>query len=141
MTQFTLSSAQRAKGLVVDFVDDERGRGLVIENPNAPKPVKEISAADAAAQVAAGTMTLVDVRPEDERNQAMLNQPFLHLDEGAGAIEALAKDTPLAFICHHGGRSLDAAQLFASQGFTNVHNVAGGIDAWAREVDTSIPTY
>ena len=140
-TQFSLSSAQRAKGLVVDFVDDERGRGLVIENPNAPKPVKEISVQEAAERAKAGELTLVDVRPEDERNLAMLNQPFLHLDEGTAAIDTLPKDTPLAFICHHGRRSMDAAQMFAAQGFTNVVSIAGGIDAWSREVDDSIATY
>jgi monothiol glutaredoxin len=47
----------------------------------------------------------------------------------------------LVFHCHHGGRSQRAAEHFAALGFTNVWNVAGGIDAWSQEVDPSVPRY
>ena len=141
-TQFSLSSAQRAKGLVIDFVDDERGRGLIIENPNAPKPVREISVQEASEQLKAGALTVVDVRPSDERQLAMLPHPFLTFDDnGLEGISSLDKDTPLAFLCHHGNRSLQAAEHFRDLGFTNVANIRGGIDAWAREIDESISTY
>ena len=43
--------------------------------------------------------------------------------------------------CHHGGRSQAAAEHFRSRGFTNVNNMAGGIDAWSREVDSEVPRY
>jgi monothiol glutaredoxin len=121
-------------------VDDARGRGLVIENPNAPPKVRELAPADAAARLAAGTLTLVDVRPAQERALAALAGGFQTLDNGAAALEALPKDTPLAFLCHHGGRSAQAAEHFRQLGFREVHNVTGGIDAWA-DVDTSIPKY
>ena len=39
------------------------------------------------------------------------------------------------------GRSQAAAEHFAALGFENVHNLAGGIDAWSREVDPSVPRY
>ena len=55
------------------------------------------------------------------------------------AIEALPKDTPLAFYCHHGGRSRGAAEHFLKLGFKNVYNLAGGIDAWSRDVDPERP--
>ena len=139
-TQFDLASAQRAKGLVIDFVDDERGRGLVIENPNAPKPVKQLSAAEAKDLLEKGEITVVDVRPVDEREMARLSQPFLTIDEGMGAIEAMPKDTAFAFLCRTGGRSNDAAAMMRDKGFTNVANIAGGINAWA-ELDSSITPY
>ena len=51
------------------------------------------------------------------------------------------KDTKLAFICHTGNSSMGAAEYFRKQGFTSVHNVVGGIDAWSQEIDSSIPRY
>ncbi len=139
--QFDVAGVRRADGLSIDWVDDERGRGLVIENPNAPPKVKPITPADAAGRVAAGTLTLVDVRPADERAQASVNVAFSTLDGGAAQqLEALDKATPLAFLCHHGGRSAQAAEHFRGLGFSEVYNVEGGIDAWA-DVDASIPRY
>ena len=138
--QFDLASARRAEGLSLDWVDDARGRGLVIENPNAPPKIRELSPADAAAQVAAGTLTLVDVRPAEERALAKAPVAFESLDGGAQALEALPKDTPLAFLCHHGQRSAGAAEHFRQLGFTKVFNVSGGIDAWA-DTDPAIPKY
>lgn len=140
--QFDLASARRAEGLTIDWVDDARGRGLVIENPNAPAKVRELSPADAAAQAADGTVTLVDVRPFDERMMASVRVPFSTFDDnGRAALEGLPKDTPLAFLCHHGGRSQQAAEHFRGLGFTRLFNVTGGIDAWATEVDSSIGRY
>jgi rhodanese-related sulfurtransferase len=40
-----------------------------------------------------------------------------------------------------GGRSLRAAQFLAARGFSRVANLAGGIDAWARDIDPSLPGY
>jgi len=59
----------------------------------------------------------------------------------AAEIEKLPRDARLVFHCHHGGRSQAAAEHFAALGFENVHNLAGGIDAWSREVDPSVPRY
>ena len=138
--QFDLASARRAEGLSLDWVDDARGRGLVIENPNAPPKVRELSPADAAAQVAAGTLTLVDVRPADERAIASVPVAFRALDADGATIENMPRDTPLAFLCHHGRRSAGAAEHFRQLGFTRVFNVSGGIDAWA-EGDPAVPRY
>lgn len=44
-------------------------------------------------------------------------------------------------ICHHGGRSMQVAMFLEKQGFRQVHNLTGGLDAWARSVDPSMPTY
>lgn len=53
----------------------------------------------------------------------------------------LDPDRPVACLCHHGGRSQQVAMFLASRGFATVANVAGGIDAWSRERDSSIPRY
>jgi len=138
--QFDPASARRANGVTIDWVDDARGRGLVIDNPNAPPPVRELSPLEAASKLAAGAVTLVDVRPREERAIAMIKAAFVTFDDGSAAIERLPKDSPLAFLCHHGHRSQQAAEHFRQLGFGEVYNVAGGIDAWAQ-VDPAIPRY
>ena len=139
--QCDVASARRADGLSIDWVDDARGRGLVIDNPNAPPPMRELSPVEAAGRLAAGTLTVVDVRPPKERAFAQLKAPFATFDDdGIGRLAALPKDTPLAFLCHHGGRSAQAAEHFRRQGFREVYNIVGGIDAWA-DVDPAVPKY
>lgn len=103
---------------------------------------RNLSVADADARARAGDVTLVDVRPPDERAIAAVSAPFVGLEDGGlERLLALPRDTPLAFICHHGGRSAQAAMYFAQQGFVDIHNVVGGIDAWSLEVDPTIPRY
>jgi len=140
--QFDLASARRAEGITIDWVDDIRGKGLAIDNPNAPKAVQELAVRDADDQRRAGTVTIVDVRPADERAIAAINAPFETFDgDNRARLEALPKDTPLAFLCHHGGRSAQAAEQFRAQGFSKVYNITGGIDAWSDAVDNSVPKY
>ena len=140
--QFDVAGARRAEGLTIDFVDDMRGKGLVIENPNAPKPVQSITPAEADTRVAAGSLLLVDVRPADERAIASVNREFRVFDrDGAQQLLALPKDTAIAFICHGGGRSAQAAEQFKAAGFGDVYNVEGGIDAWSQTVDATVPRY
>lgn len=140
--QFDLASARRADGITIDWVDDFRGKGLAIDNPNAPKPVQALSPIDADAKVRAGEVMLVDVRPADERALASVSLPFRTLDgNGRAELEALPKDTALAFLCRSGGRSQQAAEEFRALGFSNVYNVTGGITAWADDVDGTIAKY
>ena len=138
--QFPVADLRRADGLTLDFADDARGKGLIIDNPNAPKQVRDIGPAEAAERVRAGTLTLVDVRPQAERAQAEAPVPYLHMDDGIAALEALDPATPIAFLCHAGGRSAQAAEHFRALGFTELYNVAGGIAAWA-DLDPAVPRY
>ena len=140
--QFDPASARRAEGITIDWVDDIRGKGLAIDNPNAPKPVQPLSPKEADAKVRAGEVLLVDVRPAEERAIAAANVPFKTFDgNGRAELEALPKDTAIAFLCRSGGRSQQAAEEFRARGFTNVYNVVGGINAWADEVDASLSKY
>ena len=140
--QFDLASARRADGITIDWVDDIRGKGLAIDNPNAPKAVQELAVRDADDQLRAGSLIVVDVRPADERAIASINAAFETFDgDNRARLEALPKDTALAFLCHHGGRSAQAAEQFRALGFSKVHNITGGIDAWSNDVDNSVPKY
>jgi monothiol glutaredoxin len=134
-------TAQRACGVSIDWADTVQGSGLTIDNPNAPASVKALSVRELQARLDAGDVTLVDVRPGDERAVASLAAPFRTLDDGIEALTSLPKDTALAFLCHTGSRSAHAAEHFRSLGFAKVYNVAGGIDAWSREIDPGVPRY
>ena len=138
--QFDLASAPRARGLVIDWADDERGKGLVIDNPNAPPKVKALTPAQVRERVQAGSLVLVDVRPAEERALAEAPVAYRHFDDGVAEIEALPKDTALAFLCQSGARSAQAAEHFRALGFKELYNVAGGIVAWA-DLDPAVARY
>ena len=48
---------------------------------------------------------------------------------------------PVVCLCHHGMRSMQVAGYLERRGFSDVWNLTGGIDAWSRQVDPSVPTY
>jgi monothiol glutaredoxin len=84
---------------------------------------------------------LFDVRGDDERARASLPAARPWNEDSVRAIDALAPDTPIIFHCHRGGRSLAIAERYRRRGYTNLYNLAGGIDAWSREIDDSVPVY
>ena len=137
-----LASAPRAQGISIDWVDDVRGSGLAISNPNAPPPVKPMTVQELHDRIIAGAIDVIDIRSAQERALAPFPQPHEVLDEGShDRLAALPKDLPLAFLCHHGNSSRQAAEHFRGLGFHDLHNVEGGIDAWAAAIDPSVPRY
>ena len=138
---FDPASAQRAKGIVIDWVSTVQGEGLSLKFPGAQE-IRSLSVQDLQNRLAAADITLIDVRPAADRAQAApLPQARVLEDEGYETLASLPKDTALAFICHHGSSSRAMAERFAAHGFSNVHNVEGGMDAWATDIDSSCPRY
>lgn len=138
---FDLASAQRARGAVIDWVDTMQSEGITISLPQAPKPVNQLSVSDLKQQLDDNSVILIDVRGGEERARASIEAARAMDGDSMQEIEAMPKDTALAFICHLGNRSQVAAEHFRKQGFSNVSNVVGGIDAWSKEVDSSVPQY
>ena len=139
---FDIDSAQRAQGLSIDMTETPQGMGFSMDNPNAPPPVAQISAQALKAKLDAREhLHLFDVRDTDERERAHIEGSRLLDDEVIEFIGTLPKDEMLVFHCHLGARSQSAADHFRLQGYTNLHNLVGGIDAWSQEVDTRIPRY
>ncbi len=107
--------------------------------------VPEISVAEAKERLAGpNPPRLIDVREADEFEVARIaGAELLPLSQWpAIAGEKLTDlDQPLLIQCHHGGRSARAAEFLLRNGFTNVTNLAGGIDAWSAEIDPAIPRY
>jgi len=56
-------------------------------------------------------------------------------------IEHLDRDRQTVVICHHGIRSQQVCYYLTEMGFNNVNNLIGGVQAWANEVDPTMPTY
>ena len=50
-------------------------------------------------------------------------------------------ESEVVAICHHGGRSQQVAMFLEKNGFSKVHNLQGGVDAWSRTVDPAVPLY
>lgn len=132
-------SAQRANGVQIDY--DERGAGFKIENPNEGPKVRQLTPADLKAMIdQKKAFQFLDVRTPVEQARASLGARLL--DEAAVQdLDALDRDVPLVFHCHHGGRSQAAAERFVQAGFREVYNLEGGIDAWSLQIDPSIPRY
>lgn len=53
----------------------------------------------------------------------------------------LPRDRDIVVICHHGGRSMQVAMFLEGRGFGAVHNLSGGVEAWATEVDPAMRRY
>ena len=136
------ASARRADGMSIDYVDGPSGAGFKIDNPNAPASVKQIGPKDLASMLKGPEQVhLIDVRTDQERDIAKI-EGALQLDgEGRAALEKLDKNALVVFYCHHGVRSLAAADHYLKQGFKRVYNLAGGIDAWSTEVDAKVARY
>jgi monothiol glutaredoxin len=140
--QMDRASASRAEGVTIDFVEDASGAGFKIENPNRPAQVRQVDAKALKSLLDSGKVTaFYDVRTEKERAVAKIDGAKLLDDAAMKEAESLPKDTHIAFHCHHGNRSRAAAEHFIKEGFTNVYNLAGGIDAWSRDVDSKVPRY
>ena len=112
-------------------------------------PVDFLAWRDAAA--AGGSLPVVlDVREPWELQTASVRADgftLLHIpmrDVAAQLIELQqihGPDQPIACLCHHGIRSLHVADYLVQNGFTQVVNLDGGIDAWSQQVDPSVPSY
>jgi rhodanese-related sulfurtransferase len=87
-------------------------------------------------------LAILDVREDWEREICALEPSIaIPLNELPDNLEKLPKDNALVVLCHHGMRSLRAAAWLRSNGFENAVNLAGGIDAWAQQIDRQMKVY
>tara|TARA_R100000027_G_scaffold42924_4_gene32194 strand:- start:5112 stop:5444 length:333 start_codon:yes stop_codon:yes gene_type:complete len=84
----------------------------------------------------------LDVREPFEVETAHLD-PDLHIPMQSITEQwaDLPKDRPVLVYCHHGMRSLRVTEYLRSRGVAHAQSISGGIDAWSREIDPSIPRY
>lgn len=136
------ATAKRADGLEIDFVEGPAGAGFKIHSPNERVGVKSISPKDLEKLIAElPDIELFDVRTEQERAIAQIPNSRAMDNRGEQHLRSIDKGAPVFVYCHHGARSRAFAQQLVDAGYRNVHNLEGGIDAWSREVDPSVPRY
>ncbi|MEH2149526.1 rhodanese-like domain-containing protein [Nostoc sp.] len=100
---------------------------------------QRLSSSDASIQ-------LVDVREPGELAiasiEGFVNLPLSQFTEWGDEVPTLFNpEAETLVLCHHGIRSAQMCQWLIAQGFTNVQNISGGIDAYSQLVDPSIPQY
>ena len=125
-----------------DLADENRRSLDDHTTAHEPPPIRQLSAPDLKALLESGaTIELVDVRTEQERATATIDGSRLLDQAYHDALLLRDRDTPIVFQCHHGVRSQQAAEYFQREGFRNLYNLRGGIDAWSLLVDASVPRY
>jgi len=85
---------------------------------------------------------LLDVRePWEYQIVHLENSQLIPMRKVPEIVETLDPHQEIIVVCHHGIRSRQVALFLEHKGFSNVVNLRGGLDAWARHTDTSLPTY
>lgn len=87
------------------------------------------------------TFVLLDVREPDELARASIPwATAIPMGEISARMGELPRDAQIVCMCHHGSRSERVAEFLAANGYDAV-NLAGGIDAWSRAIDSDVPRY
>lgn len=104
----------------------------------------EITPEEVKAKLERGEeFTLLDVREPWECETAYIAGAKLVPmgDIPSRAHQELDPEGHIVVVCHHGVRSMNVTAWLRQQGFEKAQSMRGGIDAWARQIDTTVPTY
>lgn len=94
------------------------------------------------ADAARSAPVVVDVRERWEYAHCRIDGSLsVPLGELPARLRELPPERELVLVCHHGNRSQNAAQWLAQNGYRNVHNLRGGVEAWAVEIDPAVRRY
>ncbi len=134
---------------VTELIDYEEFCGVPGTGPagedEAPVLYTDLSVHDVQARLAEGWRPFwLDVRKPHEADIVKFDRMDLlraHEDVVAGNHAGVPHGGDILVTCKMGGRSAKAAQALAEAGYGSVYNLAGGITAWAKLIDTSMPTY
>jgi len=125
-----LSSAQRARGAKIDWVESVQGEGLALELPGAPPPVRNLTPAQLQDRMNAGErLVVVDTRSENDRLASPLDFARGLDAELMAELKDADRELPLVFVCNLGQSSQAVAEHYRKQGFTQVFNLEGGARA------------
>ena len=94
------------------------------------------------SDAAAGKPLLLDVRePLEHQICSLPGSLLMPMRTVPARMTELDVSAETVVICHHGMRSMQVAMFLAHQGFSRVYNLTGGVNGWARAVETSMPVY
>ncbi|EGK70559.1 MAG: sulfurtransferase [Methyloversatilis sp.] len=107
--------------------------------------MQQLSVTDLAAWLADGSREqpqVLDVREEQEWAICRIEgSQLMPMNTVPSRLQDLDPERPLVCVCHHGGRSMQVAIFLERNGFPDIYNLSGGVDAWALEVDPKMARY
>ncbi len=114
--------------------------------PEMPPMPLEVSVQEAQRLIAAKgvALRLIDVRDPDEfafcrlPGAELISLPVLPAEAAARLPD---RSAGILLYCHHGMRSARAADLLRQLGYANAQSMAGGVEAWSTEIDSTLPRY
>jgi adenylyltransferase/sulfurtransferase len=129
---------------VTKLIDYQQFCGIVPEEKPAPMQngIPQITPIDLKRRLDAGEDVFVlDVREPHEYQIVNIGAPLIPLGDLPNRLGELDANREIVIHCKTGGRSQRAAEFLQKSGFKNVSNLAGGITAWATDVDPKLPKY
>jgi sulfur-carrier protein adenylyltransferase/sulfurtransferase len=129
---------------VKELIDYQQFCGIMPE----PKPtsavngIPQMNVRELKRRIDAGDeLFILDVREPFEYQIAQIGGHLIPLNDVPRRVNELNPEQEIVVQCKSGGRSQKAAEFLAKNGFTKLHNLAGGITAWSNEIDPAVPKY
>jgi molybdopterin/thiamine biosynthesis adenylyltransferase/rhodanese-related sulfurtransferase len=128
---------------VKELMDYDQFCGIRGEEKPATGNIADMTPEELKQKMDAGDKDLfvLDVREPNEYQICNLGGHLIPLNDLPKRVDELDKSKEIVVHCKMGGRSAKAVDYLKQQGFTNVHNLVGGINAWAERVDPKMPKY
>lgn len=106
-------------------------------------PIKQLSALELQAKLKAKEpLILLDVREPFEFTHCRIDGSItIPLNQIPARLRELNMEQEIVLVCHHGMRSMQAANFLEQVGFSKLSNLVGGIDAWSLQCDSSVARY
>lgn len=122
-----------------DTCDTNNSNANSMQNDSHPL---EIDVQEANRLLQSGEAKLIDVREPYENDICKIEgSTLIPMNTIPSNLDKVPDSGPVLLCCHHGSRSMQVTQYLRQNGYANAINVAGGIDAWAREIDPSMQRY
>jgi adenylyltransferase/sulfurtransferase len=128
---------------VTELIDYEQFCGMRGEEKTVGANIGDMTPDELKQKMDAGDKNLfvLDVREPNEYQICNLGGQLIPLNDLPKRVGELDKSKEIVVHCKMGGRSAKAVDYLKQQGFTNVHNLVGGINAWAERIDPKMPKY
>ncbi|MGH3321922.1 MAG: adenylyltransferase/sulfurtransferase MoeZ [Streptosporangiaceae bacterium] len=130
---------------ITELIDYEAFCGVVSDDAQEAAAGSTVTATELKEMMDRGEdFMLVDVREPHEYEIVRIPGAVLVPKDrilSGEALSELPQDRPLVLHCKTGGRSAEALAALKKAGFSDARHVQGGVTAWAKQVDTSLPTY
>lgn len=127
---------------ITELIDYEQFCGIGLEPDEPQQHPDEVTVQQMKEALAGTDIAVVDVREHDEAEIAKIDGvPMIPLSELMHRFTELDPNQTIYLHCKMGARSLKAVDFLKQQGFKYCKSVAGGINAWAEEIDPSVPRY